>query len=116
MTATTVAQSIQRVRDAARALGEARAYEQALEDERPLVKRDAIRALLQTANDLTGKPHSASSAETVVESHEPYAAHRRRQAEAVLAAQVAWGEFKAAELEATLAVALAADGAIPTVG
>lgn len=105
-------QAIQRVRDAARALGDARAREQYLEDRRPLVKREAIRALMQTANDLTGKPHSASSAEAIVEADPTYMEYRVRQSDAVIATQVAWGEWEAAKLDGQLAVALAADGAV----
>lgn len=108
---STVAESIQRVRDAARALGEARAAEQALEDGRALVKRDAITRLLAA-----GRAASVTAAEKVVEEDEAYAAHRASQRAAVVATQVAWGEWEAAKLDGQLAVALAVDGAIATVG
>jgi len=104
---STVAESIQRVRDAARALGEARAAE----DERPLVKRDAITRLMAA-----GRAASVTAAEKVVEEDEAYAAHRASQRAAVVATQVAWGEWEAAKLDGQLAVALAVDGAIATVG
>ena len=111
MTATTVAQSIQRVRDAARALGEARAAESALEDERAIVKRDAIARLIAA-----GRASSVTAAERIVEEDEQYAGHRARQRAAVLASCEAWGTWEASKLEGQLAVALAVDGAIPTVG
>jgi hypothetical protein len=106
-TSVNVAESIQRVRDAARALGEARAAEQALEDGRALVKRDAITRLLAA-----GRAASVTAAEKVVEEDEAYAAHRACQRAAVLATQVAWGEWEASKLAAQLAVALACDGAL----
>lgn len=90
----------------AAALGLARAAEQALEDERPLVKSAAIRRLMGTENPETGKPHSASSAEKVVETDAEYMAHRRAQRDAVVATQEAWGRYEAAKQRAALAVQL----------
>jgi hypothetical protein len=81
---------------AAAALGAAKADELGLEDQRALVKRDAIKRLMQTTNELTGKPHSASSAETVVEGDEEYALHRAAQRVAAIESQVAWAKWEAA--------------------
>jgi hypothetical protein len=104
---TTVDVAIQRVRSAARQLGDARAAEQALEDERPLVKAAAVRRLIEA-----GRAASPTAAEKVVEEDGAYAEHRRRQRDAVIATQVAWGEWEAAKLEGQLTVALAVDGAV----
>ena len=57
--------------------------EMELEEQRPALKRAAIARLMQTTNDLTGKPHSASSAEAIVETDTEYAAHRAKQIDAV---------------------------------
>lgn len=89
--------------DAARALGEAKAREMELEDERALAKHEAIKRIVGTPNDLTGKPHSASSAADIVASDEGYAAHLTLQREAVIATQVAYGKWEIARLHARLA-------------
>lgn len=99
--------AIDRVREAGRALGEARADEMRLEDMRPLVKRAAVLRIMQTPNDLTGKPHSASSAEAIVESDAVYMQHREHQRAQVIEVQTKWAEYEAARLEASLAVELA---------
>ena len=44
-----------------------------LEHTKPVAKMEAIASLVGTENPLTGKPHSASSAETMVESVPRYA-------------------------------------------
>lgn len=79
---------------------------QELEDERPLVKSAAVRRLMGTENAETGKGHSASSAEKIVESDGEYAAHRKRQWEAEVEKQQAYAEYEAAKLTARLAVAV----------
>lgn len=58
----------------------ARAEEMRIEDERPIAKHEAIMRVMQTPNELTGKAHSASSAETQVEmdpGYRDYLAQRR---------------------------------------
>jgi hypothetical protein len=85
-------------------LGRAIAHEQQLEDERPLVKRAAILRIMQTPNDLTGKPHSASSAADYVELDAEYLAHRARQRDAVVATHEARGRWEAAKRTADMAV------------
>lgn len=66
-------------------LAEAKERELRLEDERPAHKMAAIARLMQGTNPLTGKAHSASSAEAVVETDAAYAAYRTAQREATVA-------------------------------
>lgn len=54
---------------------QARETEAQIEDERPLVKHDAMLRLLQLENPLTKKPHSASSAEAAVEQDAEYSGY-----------------------------------------
>lgn len=51
---------------------------------RALEKRAAILRLMSSDNPLTGKPHSASSAEAIVESDAEYAAYLAESTEATL--------------------------------
>lgn len=66
-------------------LAEAKERELRLEDMRPAHKMDAILRIMQGTNPLTGKAHSASSAEAVVETDAEYAAYRAAQREATVA-------------------------------
>lgn len=100
---------IEAVNAAAKEYGEAQARESELEDERCFVKRDAIRRIMQQPNDETGKPHSASSAEKVVETDSEYAAFRKTQRDAVIATQLARGRFYAAKLRAELELVVLKD-------
>lgn len=70
--------------DAARVYAHRRADEMELEDMRPRVKRDAIQRLMGHDNPLTNKPHSASSAEAVVETDDIYSRHRAKQRDATV--------------------------------
>lgn len=90
---------------AAEGLGLARAEEQRLEDERCAVKRAAILRIMQSENPLTGKQHSASSAEAVVETDGEYAEYRKRQRIAVVDTECARAAFYAARYRAELAIA-----------
>lgn len=96
--------AIERVREAARALGEAEAEEQRLEDERPLVKAAAIKRLME------GRGLSATAAEKIVEEDEAYMAHRVQQRESVIARQTQWGAWEASKLAAELAVLRVREG------
>ena len=98
--------AIEAVTIAAEAYGQARAAEASLEDARCIVKRDAIRRIMATTNEETTKQHSASSAEKIVETDATYVAFRERQREAVVATQLARGQFYAARCKAALLVAL----------
>lgn len=95
----------QRARDveaAAKFLGETKAAEEALEDERPLAKAAAIKRLMDA-----GAATSVTAAEKIVEQDEEYSKHRARQREAVIATQVAWGKYEAAKARALAAANLA---------
>lgn len=96
--------AIDEVEAAAERLATAQTVEATLEDQRPLVKQQAIRRIIGTENPLTQKPHSASSAEAVVEQDEQYMQHRRAQRDATVATQTAWGAYEASKLRAQLAV------------
>jgi hypothetical protein len=58
-------------------LADARKNRDTLADTKAIAKIDGIKSLLGTENPLTGKMHSASSAETMVESVHSYAEHLR---------------------------------------
>jgi hypothetical protein len=60
-------------------LADAVEHELRLEDGRAAAKQEAISRLMQGPNPLTGKAHSASSAEAVVETDAQYAAYREQQ-------------------------------------
>lgn len=93
-----------KIHRAAEGLAEATDIVAALEDQRPLIKRDAIGRLMQETNPLTGKPHSATSAEAVVESDAIYAAHRRSQRQAEVEKIFARAAYEAAVLAARAAL------------
>lgn len=95
------------VEAAGKVLAEALQDEQRMEDERPRAKQAAIRRLMQTVNDDTGKQHSASSAEKVVELDADYMTYRKLQSAGVVARQTAWAAYDAAKLRAQLLVNLA---------
>jgi hypothetical protein len=112
---TTIEQAerdIARIEDVARTLADAVNLCTQLEDNRALVKAAAVRRIMQTTNEETQKPHSATSAEKVVEIDPFYAEHRSAQREAEIAKQVAFAQYEAAKLTARLAVeCVALDGA-----
>lgn len=89
-------------------LADARHNRDTLLDTKAEGKLDAIRALLGTENPLTGKPHSASSAEAQVELVQPYREHLRalRLAEYdLIIARAKYDGIKAAHQAATQEVA-----------
>ena len=96
---------------AADRVGKACVNEMELEDGRPAQKSAAVRRLMGTDNPETSKPHSASSAEKIVETDAEYAAYRRTQYSAVVEKARAYGERDAALLRAKLTVALATQAA-----
>jgi hypothetical protein len=78
-----------------------------LEADRCGVKQEAIRRIMASGdNPLTGRPHSASSAEAIVERDHEYYAHLGRQREAVYCRMNARTAWEAARLTAELAIAL----------
>lgn len=94
--------AIARIEAAAERLAAAHRAIQELEDGRPAEKSAAIRRLMQTENTETGKPHSASSAEKIVETDAEYAAYRRRQADAEVEKHRAIGAFEVAKTSARI--------------
>lgn len=77
-----------------------RAEESRLEDERHGVKQQALLRIMATENSLTGKPHSASSAESVVQLDPTYAAYLARQREVVLQKNIEHGKTESARIRA----------------
>lgn len=105
---TKVENLIADIETAASHLAEAVAAEQALEDNRINVKLSAIARIMSGDNPLTGKPHSFSSAESVVNSDSLYQEYLERQRNAVKTRILAKGNYDAA-------VAAARLGAVPIV-
>ena len=104
---------IAHVEGAALRLAEAMTTESALEDERALVKVAGIQRLMDLGpNPLTGKPHSVSSAEAIIEQDFRYMEHRVKQRQAVANTILFRAKLKAAELRAQFAVELAAIDAL----
>lgn len=90
------AQTTQAVRQAARQLAEAKALEMQIENERPVKKLAAIARVMQFPNVLNDKPHSASSAEAVVETDSEYAAYLATARMAVMNTITARAEYEIA--------------------
>lgn len=92
---------------AAQHLASAVAHEQALEDARANVKLAAIDRIMKAGdNSLTGKPHSFSSAEAVVNTDSEYQSYLERQRDAVRARILAKGAYDAATAAARLEAVL----------
>lgn len=97
------------IETAASHLAEAVAAEQSLEDNRINVKLAAIERIMAAGdNPFTGKPHSFSSAESVVNTDSLYQEYLERQRNAVKARILAKGNYDSA-------VAAARLGAVPIV-
>lgn len=104
--------AIERVEQLGAEYGEARAAEQRMEDGRPEAKRSATARIMRSGdNILTQKPHSASSAEAIVETDPEYRCYRNIQSDLVVQKEVARGRFEAAILRARLAVTMAGEDA-----
>lgn len=93
-----IEQSIDALERAADRLGAAMRAEMELEDERSVIKPQATKRIM--ARDTV----AATPAEKLVETDEGYAAHRRKQADAVVEVQRARGAYEAAKLRARLAL------------
>jgi len=105
MTTDNAYRWIEGINRSAHELAEATNRESYLEDLRAIRKVEAIRRIMAGGpNDLTGKPHSSSSAEAIVETDEKYFAHRGEQRAAVQATIQARGHYEAMKLKARLAV------------
>lgn len=94
--------AIERVIDATDHLAWCTAAVQERADGRAAEKSAAIRRLMQTMNDETGKPHSASSAEKVVELDPAFAQYRQTEAACEVERIRALGVYEAAKLAARL--------------
>jgi hypothetical protein len=88
--------AIAAMHEAAEALGRAKGQEMDLDDERVCLERTVILRLMQTTNELTQRPHSASSAKDAVETDAEYQEFRRIQRHAVVVTQTAWSRWEAA--------------------
>lgn len=82
----------------------AHATVQNLADGRAIEKSFAIRRLMATMNDDTGKPHSASSAEKVVELDAEFMAYRRAERDAEIERHRSIAAFESAKLMGALEV------------
>jgi len=89
--APSLAEALNALTRAGAALAEATCREMELADERALVKDAAIRRLVET-----GQERSATAAEKFVERDAEYAAHRRKQYEAVVARITAQAAYEVA--------------------
>jgi hypothetical protein len=76
-----------------------------LEADRAEQKLAAILRIMATTNDLTGNPHSASSAEKIVELDSEYRAYLQRQSNTVVMKNVAFTAAQSARLMAELSIA-----------
>lgn len=93
-----------RINNAARELAEATVAEMALEDSRITAKVAAIDRIMSAGdNTFTGKPHSFSSAEAIVNTDETYQSYLERQRNAVRDRILARGAYDAAVAAARLA-------------
>jgi hypothetical protein len=94
------------IETAAQELATAVAAEQTLEDARVHSKLAAIERIMRADNVLTGKPHSFSSAEAVVNTDAEYQTYLERQRDAVRARILAKGRYDAAIAAARLAASV----------
>jgi hypothetical protein len=94
--------SIERIGDVAQRVASAMNRVAWLEDQRALVKANAIRRLVEE-----GKASSVTAAERIVESDDQYAAHRLEQRDAEIDKWAALGAWEAMRLDARLDVAIA---------
>jgi hypothetical protein len=92
------------IEDAAREMAIAQDRVTRFEDERAPLKAAAIKRLMSQTNDLTGKLHSASSAEAVVELDADYAAYRAMQRDAEVERHRTVAAYEIAKITARLAV------------
>ena len=84
-------------------LAEATKNEMSLEHGKPVAKMQAISRVIKAGdNPLTGKPHSFSSAELLVEQDPEYSAHLAKMREAVENRILARGNYEAALIEAQM--------------
>lgn len=95
-----IEQSTRKYEEAATRFAVARVEEQKLEDERHVVKQRVIARLMATDNAETGKQHSATSAEKVVNLDPEYAEYLARQRSALLEKDMAFSVCESARIRA----------------
>lgn len=101
---TNETELVQNIVRAAHELADAIMAETALEDSRINVKLAAVeRIMARGDNQLTGKPHSFSSAENIVNTDEDYQSYLERMRQAAHARIIARGAYDAAVAAARLA-------------
>ncbi len=76
------------------------------EADRCMHRRSAILRLMSGTNPLTGNPHSASSAEKIVEADEEYSGYLSQQRQVVLSKNRAHAEAESFWLQAELYISL----------
>jgi hypothetical protein len=92
-----------KIEQAAVTLADAVIHEMELEDNRHVVKLNAIEYIMGSGdNKLTGKPHSFSSAEALVHTDDSYAAHLTKLRHAARDRILAKGRYDAAVATARL--------------
>jgi hypothetical protein len=92
-----------KIEQAAVTLADAVVHEMELEDNRHVVKLNAIEDIMGSGdNKLTGKPHSFSSAEALVHTADSYAAHLTKLRHAARDRILAKGRYDAAVAAARL--------------
>lgn len=103
MSTATNSTLIQNIKTTAERLATATMAEQALEDARINVKLAAIdRIMARGDNTFTGKPHSFSSAEAIVNTDDEYQSYLERLRNAAHDRMLARGEYEAAIAAARL--------------
>jgi hypothetical protein len=104
-TYTNMSTHEKKIEQATAELAEAVTHETALEDRRAIVKLEAVERIMRSGdNSLTGKPHSFSSAEAIVNTDPTYQDYLAQQRDAVRARILARGAYEAALVAAHLAV------------
>ena len=92
-----------KIEQTAIALATAVTHEMELEDTRHVVKLNAVEHIMGSGdNKLTGKPHSFSSAEAMVNTDDVYADHLKKLREAARERIIAKGRYDAAVAAARL--------------
>jgi hypothetical protein len=92
-----------KIEQAAIELAGAVTREMELEDTRHVVKLNAVEHIMGSGdNKLTGKPHSFSSAEAMVNTDDVYAEHLKKLRDAARERIIAKGRYDAAVIAATL--------------
>jgi hypothetical protein len=103
--AARAAAAVQQSEKAGIAYAKLCAQEMDLEAGRAAVKRDALRRIMAGDNDLTKRPHSASSAEDIVSTDPVYREYLKTMSETVLEKNIAFAHAQASRLMAELAIA-----------